>query len=251
MDFSSNFIWAKNWQDHKKEKPTIVYFRKKFKHASCIKISANSRYKLYINGVFVQEGPQKGTTESAFLDPADVGKVIEKAVEAVEAGEAGENIATVEVLYYPESTANRNDSLYYSPFPCLFVSDEDGQELDGKSGWKCAYADHIEIVGEPFDPAPIHGAERAAGNEKFAGWKEKGYDDSAWEDAEVYDFFEVTKPIAPFDFEDRTIPLMRHESKRFTDVVCVREQKKKEKSEERRIDKEETAAEWQQMLRGK
>lgn len=254
MDFSSNFIWAKNWQEHKKEKPTILYFRKKFKHASCIKISANSRYKLYINGVFVQEGPQKGTTENAFLDPADVGKMTAEAGEIGEAreiGEAGENIAAVEVLYYPESTANRNDSLYYSPFPCLFVSDEDGQELDGKSGWKCAYADHIEIVGEPFDPAPIHGAERAAGNEKFVGWKEKGYDDSDWEDVEVYDFFEVTKPIAPFDFEDRTIPPMWHEPKRFTDVVCVREQKKEENDKEREIVKEEIAEEWQQMLKGK
>lgn len=214
MDFSSNFIWTKDWKEYKKDRPEIVYFRKKFRKASYLKISANCRYKLYINGIFVQEGPQKGTSESAFLDLADVSDLIDESVE---------NVAAAEVLYYPENEEKRNDSLYYSPFPCLFISDEDGKELDGKSGWKCRYADHINIVGEPFAPAPIHGVERVDSNLKLAGWKYKEYDDSFWDEAYVYDFFEVTKPIAPFDFEERTIPLMQHNFGRFTDVVCVRE----------------------------
>ena len=81
MDFSSNFIWTKDWKEYKKDRPEIVYFRKKFRKASYLKISANCRYKLYINGIFVQEGPQKGTSESAFLDLADVSDLIDESVE--------------------------------------------------------------------------------------------------------------------------------------------------------------------------
>lgn len=214
MDFVSNFIWTKDWKEYKKDRPEIVYFRKKFKKASHIKISANCRYKLYINGVFIQEGPQKGTNECAFFDPADLSNVIEETVE---------NVAAVEVLYYPENEEKRNDSLYYSPFPCLFISDEGGHELDGKNGWKYSYARHINILGEPFAPAPIHEMESVEKNLELAGWKYKEYDDSSWEEAYIYHFFEVTKPIAPFDLEERTIPKMRHEPGKFTDVVCVRE----------------------------
>lgn len=210
----TNWIWTQDWSEKKKaEEPVIVYFRKKINHARQIKISANCRYKLYINGNFVQEGPQKGSNEAAYLDTADIEKYME----------GQENVLAVEVLYYPEDFDKRNDSLYYSCFPGLYVEDVNGDQANAIDGWKYRYADHIRIMGEDFRPAPIHESEVVTGQESLSGWKEAGYDDNDWTEAQNYDFFTVNKPIAPFNMEERTIPPMEHETGRFTEVVCVRE----------------------------
>ena len=232
MDWNSNWIWICNWENRNQKVPLIVYFRKRFwikedNACACpakekaylrdvynLKISANCRYKLYINGVFVQEGPQKGTAEQAYVDPAEIREYLLP----------GENIAAVEVLYYPETGSGRNDSLYYSPYPCLFIEDlSEEKQLDGKNGWKAYPADHIQVTGEPFIPAPIHGSEQATGRMELLGWKKAGYEDSWWQDACPYSWLETTKPIAPFDLKKRTIPPMRHETCTFREVVCVRE----------------------------
>ncbi|HJA65808.1 MAG TPA: hypothetical protein H9955_05825 [Candidatus Mediterraneibacter cottocaccae] len=215
--FRTNWIWMQDEIHDEREYPCIVYFRKEFNDAGKIRISANCRYKLYINGVFVQEGPQKGNAETAYADSADLGKYVRK-------GE--KNTAAVEVLYYPEDPARRNDSLYYSQYPCLYIEDlGDAVEkaLNGKEGWRYTMASHIGITGEPFNPAPIHGEERVHARADLAGWMESGYDDSSWQEAKPYNFLQVNKPVAPFNMEERTIPPMRHESCRFEGVVCVRE----------------------------
>lgn len=208
----SNWIWIKDWAQADKTKPYVVYFRKEFTQAEKLRISANCRYKLYINGTFVQEGPQKGTIEAAFVDQAAVAEYLNK----------GKNVAAVEVIYYPEDSARRNDSLYYSQNPCLYLEDiSQTDQLTGKEGWKYYVADHVKITGEPFDPAPIHGSEIVQGCEKLKGWKETGYDAFFWMEAKPYTFFESNRPVAPFNLEDRTIPLMEHHKKTFCDVVRV------------------------------
>ena len=235
QDFqTSSWIWLKDWDKRKPEEPCIVYFRKRFREAGPLRISANCRYKLYINGQFVQEGPQKGTREAAYVDDAQIAPFCR----------SGENVAAVEVLYYPEDNGKRNDSLYYSPFPCLYIEDTGTkQELDGREGWKCRLAEEIRLVREPFDPAPIHGSEIVMNSWMTKGWKEAGYDDSSWEEARPYTFFEVTKPIAPFALEPRTIPPMEHHRRSFTEVVCVRESCARKK--------EELKEEWERLLSGK
>ena len=231
---TSNWIWLEGWDKRKREEPCIVYFRKRFRKADRIRISANCRYKLYINGQFVQEGPQKGTREAAYVDDAQIASFCRP----------GENIAATEVLYYPEDSGKRNDSLYYSPFPCLYIEDPgEYRELDGREGWKCHLAEEICLVREPFDPAPIHGSEIVHNQETTRGWKEAGYDDSGWEDARPYTFFEVTKPVAPFTLEPRTIPPMEHHRGSFAEVVCVRESCARKK--------EELKEEWERLLSGK
>lgn len=214
MEQASNWIWMEDEDSRDRSKPVVVLFRKEIAAADKIRISANCRYKLYVNGVFVQEGPQKGTSEAAFVDTAELSSYL-----------CGQRSAVaVQVLYYPEESSLRNDSLYYSRFPCLYVEDlSDTKELDGKNGWKYYKATEIEITGEPFSPAPIHGVEHVTGNSALNGWMRAGYDDHAWTPAKPYGFFESRKPIAPFNLEERTIPAMAHSPCRFSAVVCVRE----------------------------
>lgn len=232
--FTSNWIWIHDWEKYRDHLPCIVYFRKEFQRAGRLRISANCRYKLYINGIFIQEGPQKGSSESAYVDPADISGYLRE----------GRNVAAVEVLYYPEDSAKRNDSLYYSPYPCLYVEDlEEAGELNGQNGWTYAVAEHIRLVKEPFEPAPIHGAEIVQGCGIFKKWMEAGYDDSGWMRAKPYTFFEVNRPIAPFSLQDRTIPHMEHKKGAFCETVCVRESSAQTK--------ESLKEQWDHLILGK
>lgn len=61
----TNWIWLPNWIPEDDSDARIVYFRKEMMVDDAlpakkeIKITADSRYKLYINEKFVQEGLQK------------------------------------------------------------------------------------------------------------------------------------------------------------------------------------------------
>ena len=60
----TNWIWVPGWTARDEEEPRIVCFRRVFEADKIpsvhrIRVSAESRYKLYINGCFVQAGPQK------------------------------------------------------------------------------------------------------------------------------------------------------------------------------------------------
>ena len=67
------------WQDRETEPdvPNMVLFRKSVILDSApictdFRISADSRYKLYINSKFVEVGPVKGTDKVWFYDTLDV-----------------------------------------------------------------------------------------------------------------------------------------------------------------------------------
>ena len=100
MDLSmlqTNWIWLPEWTLEDAAEPHIVSFRKQFElqnlpQTHTIRISADSRYKLYINGNFVQEGPQKALSlKEWFVDRLDIAAYLRE----------GTNTAAVEVLRYP------------------------------------------------------------------------------------------------------------------------------------------------------
>ena len=180
MDLSmlqTNWIWLPEWTLEDAAEPHIVCFRKQFElqnlpQTHTIRISADSRYKLYINGNFVQEGPQKALAlKEWFVDTADITDWLHE----------GANTAAVEVLRYPTpglsmSHPTGNDSLLHTEFPGLFVEDAvpaPGFSLNGKSGWKCRMNRGVRIVGEETNPAPIHAQEHVVASADFAGWSRR------------------------------------------------------------------------------
>lgn len=113
----TNWIWLPNWIPEDDSDARIVYFRKEMMVDDAlpakkeIKITADSRYKLYINGKFVQEGPQKPLDQKEwFVDTANAAPYLVP----------GANVVTVEVLRF---AASQNDSLYRTNTPCLYIED--------------------------------------------------------------------------------------------------------------------------------
>ena len=229
MDMSrlnTNWIWTPEWNDEDEKTARIVYFRKSFTledktpEENIIRISADSRYKLYVNGNFVQEGPQKALSlKEWFVDSADIAPYLRE----------GENVIAAEVLRYPAMVpgkANANDSLLRTAMPNLFVDDGKSPEegsLAAKAGWVCCVNRDIKVFSENGRPAPIHAQEDACASEQSAFWKMPGYDDSAWQAAVPYSIMNISMADAPCAQAERTIPPMAHEERRFEGVPEVRE----------------------------
>lgn len=62
---NSNWIWSPDWDAKDKQHPRIMLFRKKIDMeetplAGTIRISADTRYKLYVNGHLAEFGPSRG-----------------------------------------------------------------------------------------------------------------------------------------------------------------------------------------------
>lgn len=223
MDMSrlmTNWIWLPSFSPENDSDARIVYFRKEITVAEKpeskrIRISADSRYKLYVNGCFVQEGPQKALDlKDWFVDEAELAPFLQ----------TGANAVAVEVLRYPAS-GNVNDSLLRSDTPHLFVDDASAPELSlaAKTGWKCLINRDVRILAEQTRPAPIHAQEDVCATERFAFWKLAGYDDSAWLDAKPKMIFDINMAEAPYHQIPRSIPLMCCEEKRFLSVSAHRQ----------------------------
>jgi hypothetical protein len=171
-------------------------------------ISADSRYKLYVNGCFVQEGPQKALDlREWFLDTAQLAPYLKE----------GENILAVEVLRYP-ARGTVNDSLLRSKVPCLYL-EADALPLAEVEGWKCSVNREIRIVGETTDPAPIQAQEEVSATGFYAHWKEPGYDESLWQAVRTY-VYSKDIPVADAlgNLVERTVPYMRTGAGRFAEI---------------------------------
>ena len=112
----AKWIWSK--KDKKINKPTLVYFQKNVKinkNKSCsIKISADSRYKLYINGELKQVGPQKGSINHWFYDEIDLSQYLHDGV----------NDIGVKVLHYPDLHNQGNFGIARTNTPGLYIAGE-------------------------------------------------------------------------------------------------------------------------------
>ena len=223
----TNWIWVPGWTARDEEEPRIVCFRRVFEADKIpsvhrIRVSAESRYKLYINGCFVQAGPQKALDKYEwFVDTVDIAPYLRE----------GKNVAAVEVLRYPApqlsgTAPSGNDSLLHTVMAGLFIEDAEttsGFSLNGKAGWKCRVREDIRVVGEIARPAPIHAQEEVAADETFIGWQEADYDDAVWKAAESKIIFDLSVGEAPGNLVSRTIPPMRTEESRFEAISKVRE----------------------------
>ena len=118
----TNWMWLPKWKAEDKEEPCLVYFRKVFwlKEKVTgryeIEISADSRYKLYVNGELAEIGPSKGDRMKWYYDTVDISPYVKK----------GENCIAVEVLRYPMMGSKGNYGIFRTETPGLYVKDLQG-----------------------------------------------------------------------------------------------------------------------------
>ena len=176
------------------DRTQLLYFRREFDAAELkgtFRLSADSRYKLFCNGVPVQSGPCKGDDKVWYWDEVFLKDRLLP----------GANVIAVEVLWPGNDPWNSNHSLFTAGRPALYV------EGPNAAGWRCHGA-AVSFPAEEQGFAPLHIHEAAALDPKTAGWKQPGYDDSGWEEARAVPSKELPESRCPERLRPRPIPQM-------------------------------------------
>lgn len=234
----SHWIWSPLWNAQDKDCPRIMLFRKEVRLDEVpvegwIKISADTRYKLYVNGRLAETGPSRGDRQVWFYDTVDITPYLKR----------GKNSIGVSVLRYPEDPEKGNHGMFRTCVPGLYVSgtirDMGGRayEVSADRTWKCRLDQNTVFYREEERFAPLMIHEHAKGNPDTFGWKEVGYDDSGWETAQPYKKKSVPRAVSPGNLLPRTIPYMYRSPGRFKRVMDLKKSC-------------DTAGGWEQFLDG-
>ena len=224
---NTHWIWLPDWTEPVDGKPSLVRFRKTITleekpDSLCIRISADTRYKLYVNGQFAEFGPAKGDQRIWYVDTVEIAPWLH----------AGVNVLAVEVLRYPLAYRSGNFGMVRTATPGLFV---EGDVLADES-WKCCRVPGFAILRESPGFAPLMYLEEYTAADADKGWKKTEYDDSAWQSARPYKVMEINEASCPGDLTPRPIPFLNKIPRQFSGVVPKYD--------------EDTVAAWEQVIRG-
>lgn len=242
MDFQlplSSWIWTPSWSEKDKETPQIVYFRKVLEFNQItdhfiVKLSADSRYKFYVNNKLVEVGPSKGDDQVWYYDEKDISSFLQK----------GKNVLAAAVLRYPREHRKGNHGIWRTETPGFYLNgsyiDDTGKErtIIADNTWHCMRETELQIVSESPYFAPLQILEKTSGNPKIFGWKSQAYDDADWEEARAITTFEISRAVSPGNLIPRNIPYMNQIDRQFEGISSIRKSDKTQKD-------------WNNMLQGK
>ncbi len=205
-----SWIW-KDKSDGKLKDNEIVSFRKvvrskKKGQKAIVHVSADAKYKLFVNGTLVHIGPQKGDHQIHYYDVLDLGPYYED----------GDNVVLIRVLAIPNEHNKGNHGFHRTDSPGLYLSGE----LEGDHTWKY-FKEKVHM--EPENPrfAPLYILEKSQGLGALVGCHHVEYDDSKWSQARKYEPFELPPILRPDYMVRRQIPLIPVRPKRFEHVEKV------------------------------
>ncbi len=209
----TRWIWTPDWNEQVNGSPVLMRFRRAFDLPARpermeLRVSADTRYKLYVNGQFAELGPARGDLRVWYVDTVDIAPYLR----------AGRNLIAVEVLRYPLAYRGGNFGMARTATPGLFVEDEGGL-LSADARWKCKPASGFRITRESPGFAPLMFMENDVGDARDMGWKTADYDDGDWLAARPYSVMEINEAACPGDLSPRPIPYLKREPKRFADVM--------------------------------
>lgn len=217
-----------------RDKNETAYFKTEFyiKQLSKleIKISANSRYRLWVNGSPVHSGPLKGDRYRHYYDVIDISDYLR----------VGFNVMAVKVVAFPSYQANTEDN--FAPFSIMangagpylvvegYVRGRNNRVIEnvstGYADWQVSLDKAISWV--TYDQAYWVGAmERVDSNYLPHGWTYSKKPDGQWFDIVRLWPFAPSVPdqsygiISPFPLRERTIPLLYEEKKYFVREMPV------------------------------
>lgn len=223
MNGRKQWIWLGNWTDSEQVHPGVVHFRRTLRLEATpaeakVQVSADTRYRLLVNGHPVGFGPLKGDAVRWFSDEIDLAPWLT----------AGENVLAAIVLRYPPIPHEGAESIWRTFTPGFmmegFLRFADGTEqpLRTDEDWRAARAPHVGIRpdgGLNF----LWIREETRGDADRNGWTRGGYDDSGWETPVVLNPFLLPTCVSPGSASPRPVPQMFETRRRFAGTVCVRE----------------------------
>ncbi|MNO14191.1 Bacterial alpha-L-rhamnosidase [compost metagenome] len=215
----ANWIWYPNW---KNEDETgvgkFVYFRKTIelgqgRHACTLRISADSRYHLFINGVSVSRGPCKGDRFTWYYEEIEIGEYLTE----------GTNVFAVQVLRYPYAGGG-NDSVWRTRLPGLYVhaailDEQKTQTVNAHTdaSWQCLKDESISLSQGVYTQF-LGITETVNGSMRPFGWMESAYYAENWDQASEYIFDIVHGGLKPWELRRRPIPHLYETERRFAGV---------------------------------
>ena len=200
-----NWIFAKEPSGEVTDKTRLVCFRKEIRISDAaskrpVRISADGRYKLYVNGALVCFGPCKGDDKRRYADEPDLRPFLQ----------TGQNVLAVELLCVGSDAWNSNHSLFTSGLHALYL------EGIPAEGWRCHRCDTICFLTEEEGFSPLHIHEKKTGDPAFAGWKGMDFDDSLWQEASVCTDADIPAILRAGNLLPRPIPFMEQKHHVFT-----------------------------------
>ncbi|MCM1283326.1 MAG: hypothetical protein NC180_07200 [Muribaculaceae bacterium] len=206
----TGWIWIPEWKKQDQGIAHLVRFRKTFALPAGfgnirVRISADSRYKLYVNGTLAEIGPCKGDRSVWYYDEVNLSPFLKE----------GENVLAVEVLRYP-LTGWGNHSIIRTATPGFYLKETDssyGLEADGT--WHCRMEPGFRIVSEFPWHSQLQILETCVMEQQSAGWKQCGFDDSGWSCAKSYTEEQISLTVSPGSLQPRPIPAMNKIPKKF------------------------------------
>ena len=184
LEWSAWWCWApKKYTDME-----IAYFRRTFNLEDSggvsleAKVTADSRYILYVNGELVGRGPAKGDFQNWRYETDDLSGLLR----------SGRNVVTGVVQFFNHNRAPASQISFQPVF--LFqgtVFDSQDRELvnlDTAEGWKVwldtAYSRDSGYASNTVSTIYTHNKEIVDGRKYPHGWQHPDFDDNAWPFAE-------------------------------------------------------------------
>lgn len=212
----------KNWITLKtavKDRTIRMLFRRTFffdelPEKARLFVSADSRYKLYVNNRLAEVGPCKGDGEIWYYDTLELAAYMK----------TGKNVIAVEVLYYPAEHGRGCFSIFRTGHPGFFAigkveSRHEAIDLSADDRWKGCIDGGFSIIAESNLFAPLQVLEERRAVPELVHWKREDYDDSLWENA-VFDT-SLSAEYSPGNLNRRTIPFLYRKGKRFIDARVI------------------------------
>ncbi len=206
MNWQGKWIWLA-------EEPSScinlrILARKQFRidsvRRATLLITADSRYRLFINGTWVDDGPARSFPWAYSYDRIDVARFLRP----------GNNVLAVVVQHFGEGTFQ---ALVTRP-GLLAQLDVDGRTIGSDSSWRmCVDPSYNRMSPRVSCQLPYE--EQVDGRREPMGWRGLGFDDSNWQRAKVV----ASVPEGPWrNLTERDIPLLTVEKMRPVRVVSQR-----------------------------
>ncbi|WP_068609837.1 alpha-L-rhamnosidase-related protein [Paenibacillus swuensis] len=196
----------------------LVYFRKSFQvpseeeYSLVLRVSADSRYRLYVNGFSVAIGPCKGDRNTHYYETVDVSEYIKH----------GNNVIAAKVLHYATSEPFRPGAGMTSVWRAdtgVFLLDGELRladtgvvvaSLHTDEQWLCSKDEALTFEQESWMTSIfLGGVERVDGRQLPHGWELEGYDASSWKPAVIIsDTILGAGILPPWQLAPRPIPFL-------------------------------------------